>query len=161
MARYEIATIGALDARPCRCSEAMGDATAAGALVSGGWLPTIVWPSDVEAFKRKLDPDMRATDATVSQCAQLSTGEVLAWKDFYTAWRKFEAEDAGIFGTANKLEEAQGYEARLHAWQAKLAETCKLHAPGVTPATGPDTSTIKWIVAGVAIVAVAYLASPS
>ena len=140
----------------------MGDATSeAVAITSSGWLPTIVWPSDVDAYKRKLDPDMRATDATVSRCANLSSGEAVAWGDFFSTWKKFAAEDTPTFGAANKFDEAKSFELRLHEWQKKIAETCKLTAPQINPDAGaPDTSGLKWIAAAVIVVGVAYLASP-
>jgi hypothetical protein len=158
---YDIATIGAIDG--CACHESgrgMAGATEDEAIVAGGWLPTIVWPSTVDDAKRKLDPDMRATDATVTHCAQLPTGQQLAWADFYGAWRRLADAETPTFGAANVYDEVQSYESRLHAWQKLIAEACKLNAPGVTPNAGPDTSAIKWVAGAAALVAIAYLASP-
>lgn len=161
---YEIATIGDLGA-PCSCgssSSGMGDATSeAVAITSSGWLPTVVWPSDVDAYKRKLDPDFSATNSTASRCANLPAGEAMAWGEFFLSWTKFRDEGSCIFGCANKYEEARSFELRLHEWQKKLSETCKLNAPAINPEAGaPDTSGIKWIAAAVIVVGVAYIASP-
>ncbi|NBU16712.1 MAG: hypothetical protein EBS48_06820 [Actinobacteria bacterium] len=161
---YPITTIGELV--PCSCSSRSVNAgigeleSEAVAITSSGWLPTVVWPSDVDAYKRKLDPDMRATDATVSRCANLPAGEAVAWGDFFTSWKAFAAESTPIFGAANKYDEAVSFEQRLHEWQKKIAETCRLNAPAVIPQAGPDTSAIKFVAVAAAVVAIAYLASP-
>ena len=163
---YDIATIGDLGA-PCACGSVgprstIGDVDSeAVAITSSGWLPTIVWPSDVDAYKRKIDPDMRATDATVSRCANLPSGEAVAWGDFFATWKKFNDEPTPTFGAANKFDEAKSFELRLQEWQKKIAETCKLNAPQIRPDAGaPDTSGLKWIAAAVIVVGIAYVASP-
>ena len=122
-------------------------------------LPTVVWPSDVDAQKRRLDPDFRATDRAVAACSELGAGQRAAWGDFYRAWSSFRDEETPVFGAANKMGEALAYEARLAAWQATLKSSCALDAPHVTPATF-DASWIKWGAIAVAVVGVAYLASP-
>jgi len=168
---YPIATIGSLDdgaasARPCcaPCARGIGDLqpeSEALRLVSGGLLPTIVWPSDVEAYKRKVDPDMIATNATVAQCAALGSGAAKAWRDFFSAWRTFRAQSTPLFGAANQFDEARAYEARLSEWQSQLQGAgCTLHAPKVEPVAAADLSALKWVAVAVALVAVAYLASP-
>jgi hypothetical protein len=177
---YDIATIGELgSARPCcapcgaslfgcggqgcarASSAAIGDVMPeALALTSAGFLPTVVWPSDVDALKRTLGPDFRATDAAVQACAALPAGVATAWGDEFRAWRAFEAESTPIFGAANKYDEARAFEARLSDWQAKIGTTCPLHSPRVTPPTAPDLSALKWLAVAVGVVGAAYLLSP-
>ncbi len=167
---YEISTIGDLSPAPCcaPCASARATRrTAADDMVSmgamGGDFLTIVWPSDVEAYKRKLDPDFQATESAASRCAELPTGEAMAWGEFFIAWKKFRDEPVGIFGTANKFDEAKAFEERLREWQLLLGKTCKLVSPAVVPPSlkeGPDLSALKWVAAAVAIVGVAYIASP-
>lgn len=158
---YMIQTIGELgELGECACSRGMGDTSEAMQLITGGWLPTVVWPSDVEAYKRKLDPDFRATDAAAKACTTLDAGELSAWTDFNKAWRDFADAPTSTFGSANQYDAAKEFEIRLQAWQALIAKSCKLNSPGVVPPSGPDTSVIKWAAAAAIAIALAYVASP-
>lgn len=122
----------------------------------GDWLPTVVWPSDVEAKKRQLDPSWRATSGAVEQCARLDPATVKAFRDDANAWRAFYDEPVPTFGAANKWEEAKKFEQRLADWQDKLARLCALPSPNVRPDQGPDTSALKWVAGAVIVAAIVY-----
>ena len=159
---YEIATIGDLEgcceecaagAPPCG-SARMGELapeTEAAQLLAAGFFPT-VWPTDVDAYKARIDPDFRATDAMVSRCANLGSAEAVAWGDFFTSWQKFAKTSTPLASSWEQhLEEAKRFEARLRDWQAQLAPVCgKGPAPPLGPAPGKP---IPW--GAVAVVAVA------
>ena len=124
-----------------------------------GLLPTIVWPSDVDALKRQLNPDMTSTDAAVAACTTLDASTRSAWADFYAAWKSFYAESTPLFGSANKYDEAQSYQERLAAWQSILRASCTLPGPMVVPPSKGDesaASVIKWAAAAAIVVAVVY-----
>ena len=163
---YEIATIGDLSgcceecaagAPPCgsaRMGELAPETEAARALAVG-FFPT-VWPSDVDAYKARIDPDFRATDALVSRCANLSSPEAVAWGDFFTNWQKFAKTPTPTFGSwETHLEEAKRFESKLREWQQQLAPTCgKGAAPPVGPVGGKP---IPWGAVAVAVAATAIV----
>jgi hypothetical protein len=132
-------------------------------LASEGLLPTIVWPSDVDAYRRKVDPDMRATDAAVKLCT-LAEGVRAGWDAFFKSWVSFFNETGCgflVFGCANKFDEARDYEKKLAEWQAELqAKGCALNSPKVRPPEAPDLSPLKWVAGAAALIAIAYIASP-
>lgn len=131
--------------------------------LQSAWLPTVVWPSDVEAEKRRIDPLYRTTDAAVQSCPALTAQEKEAWARDNAAWSKFRAEDVPIFGSANKWDEAHVYEARLAGWQDTIRMRCNVPGPPVAPhgSTLPaDTSTLKYVAIAVIAVAAAYVLSP-
>jgi hypothetical protein len=113
----------------CACAGTCQDCATIGDL-----LPTVVWPSDVLAYKRRLDPQFKATNATVAACAELPAGQANAWRDFFGAWEAFYNEDEPTFGAANRWAECKRYEAELVAWEALIAASCNLNAPATTRA---------------------------
>lgn len=155
---YEIATIGDLGA-PCSCksNDGMGElapeSEAVKLLTVGFPFPT-VFPSDVDAYKARIDPDFRATDALVSRCAPLSSPDAVAWGDFFTEWQKFRAKPTPVIGSwETHLEQTKRFESTLHDWQQKLAPICGAPA---TPMISPPGGSIPWgkIVLGLAVVGV-------
>jgi len=147
---------------PCSMDRALAAAARPETAMSG-ILPTVVWPSDVVAYKRKLEPDFDATNQAVKACnaanPQTASADVFAaWAAFYASWQQFDAEAVPTFGSANKYDEAVSYEQRLAAWQQKLvAGGCSLSAPIVTPPSDETTVTAaKWIAIAVVAGAVAY-----
>lgn len=140
------------------CCAACERTTMAGDL---GDAPLIVWPSNVVDLKARLDPEFKATNATVQQCSKLSPGQRQAWDDFYASWLRWYQKDVGWFGSANEYAEGVTFGARLVAWQRQIKEACPLNAPEVTPGgTGPDASWVKWVAGAAIVIGVAYLASP-
>lgn len=97
-----------------------------------GILPTIVWPSDVAAKKREIDPAMISTDAVVKNCRGLSTEERASWDRFFAAWVAFRAEEIPTFGAANKYDEAVGFGRKLAERQAEIRPKCG-EVPGGAP----------------------------
>ena len=171
MAGYDISTIGYLGApAPCcaACAESgsIGDAVPEVlALQNAGFLPDVVWPSDVDAYKRKIDPSYRATNAAALACASLPPGVLAGWAAHFDSWAKFAAVETPTFGSSNHWELAHQYEAQLLEWQnAFAAAGCSLNSPKVQPpdrsATPVDLSWLKWVAAAVVVVGVAYVASP-
>lgn len=155
---YEIATIGSLV--PCCDSCAAGNLcdsieglTEGGELVRSGFFPTgLVFPGDVDAYKARLDPEMRTTEGSVSRCANLSSGDAVAWGDFYTEWRKFADRPTPLVSSwSAELDIAKSYESRLRDWQAKLSPICAMRGPEPSAA-----SSVSWgkIAIGVAVVGV-------
>lgn len=160
---YPISTIGSIGAPACcepcargrACASTIGELTPA--QFAESILPTIVWPGDVDNYKRRIDPEFRATDAAVSRCAELSSSEAVAWGDFFTNWKKFASTPTPIIGSWQAhLDEAKAFEARLHDWQKQLAATCKLVSPEVVP---PKKGGVPWwliAIGGVVVVGVGY-----
>lgn len=126
----------------------------------GGLLPTVVWPSDVDALKRKYDPDFVATDAAVKACgSKLDAPTAKAWSDFYASWRAFFAESTPLFGSANKYDEANGYAESLAHWQGMLGPLCTLAAPAIVPPSvqaANELDALKWLAGAAIVVAAVY-----
>lgn len=125
----------------------------------GDVLPTVVWPSDVEAKKRQIDPSMQATNQAVFSCTALDDGSRMAWSKFFAAWISFRAEDVPWFGAANKYDEALDYGRQLGGWQDQLRAKCTIPGPPPIAPKELEESTIsavKWGAAAVIAVAVVY-----
>lgn len=137
-------------------------AAAAGGSVAptmAGLLPTVVWPSDVDAKKRQIDPSMQATNAAVIACAALDPATKKAWGDFFAAWVSFRDEGGCVFGCANKYDEANAFAKQLAAWQDSIRPKCSVPGPPpIPPDELNETSigAIKWAAAAVIAVAVVY-----
>lgn len=117
----------------------------------GDLLPTIVWPSDVRRKKNELDTFMRALDVSFDSCQGLSAEEAITFDHFSKAWRGFYDEDEGIFGAANKWDEALRYQDSIHGWQDIFASKCGLVGPKVKP---PDVTPTEDLLSTVKVVAV-------
>jgi hypothetical protein len=128
-------------------------------MAMGDILPTVVWPSDVDAKKREIDPSMQATNAVVTTCGGVTAEERLAWSQFFGAWTAFRNEATPTFGAANKYDEAKRFAVSLLAWRATIQNRCALVGPDPPQdATTPETaiSAIKWIAIAVVAAAVTY-----
>jgi len=118
-----------------------------------------VWPSDVDAIKRSVDPSMVATDLAVRRCAEVSPAEMAAWGGFYAAWRSFHDEATPwMFGTGAKYDEGLAYRAQLGGWQELLRSKCTIPGPHVSSVEegAAMSSAIRWGAAAVIAVAVVY-----
>ncbi len=176
MAGYDITTIGDLGSapprkRPCcagcadKRAQTIGDVVPEVlALHQAGFLPDVVWPSDVDAYKANLDPKYKATDAAARQCGTLAPAVLAAWVQQASSWQAFAAQSTPTFGSSNHWELAHKFETELLDWQNKLtASGCALNSPKVAPpdrGAPPDLSWLKWVAAAVVVVGVAYVASP-
>jgi hypothetical protein len=131
--------------------------------------------TDIDALKQRLDPDFRATDASVQGCEALTTGERKAWDDFYAAWRKyadtssraqvfcFDAFGLQCIGGGTVYEDGLEREKRLREWQQKIHTRCVLDAPDIDDPrkrTEVDTAWVKWAAGAVAVVGLAYTLGP-
>lgn len=170
MRGYDIATIGSLgDASPCcsscASSSSIGDVMPETlALQRAGFLPDVVWPSDVDEYKRHLDPDYASTNAAAHACASLAAGDLQAWDRQFQAWRAFSVQVTPTFGSSNHWELAHQFEKQLLEWQNQLTSRgCQLTAPKVAPPNRdapPDLSWVKWVAAAAIAAGVVYVASP-
>jgi hypothetical protein len=118
-----------------------------------------VWPGDVAAIKRSIDPSMVATDQAARGCASVSPAELAAWAGFYSAWRSFADEPTPwVFGTGSKYDEALSYKAQLGGWQELLRRKCAIPGPAVSSVEegAALASAVKWGAAAVVAVAVVY-----
>jgi hypothetical protein len=131
--------------------------------------------SDIDALKQRLDPDFRATDASVQGCAALDADERRAWDDFYRAWRAyadkatrsqvlcFDAFGLQCVGAGTVYEDGLEREKRLREWQQKLKTRCNLNAPELDDPrlrTAVDTGWVKWAAGAVAVIGIAYTLGP-
>jgi hypothetical protein len=176
---YEIATIGELGAppkKPCcsACAEprrarpCAGGATQIGdvipealALQNAGFLPDVVWPSDVDRYKASLDPKYIATDADAHRCTSLPAPSLVAWSKQFDAWRAFAVKSTPTFGAANQWELAHKFESELLEWQNQIGASCGLSAPKAAPPDRTfDASFVKWIAGAAIVLGLAYVASP-
>jgi hypothetical protein len=126
----------------------------------GDLLPKIVWPSDVDDYVSRLDPQFRATDAGVKACGSLASGVTTAWGDFLRSWETFKKDASCVFGCANKYDTAQRFETELASWQLFIrSQGCSLLAPDVAPPKdGSDL--LKWAVVGLVVAAAVYTVGP-
>lgn len=131
--------------------------------------------SDIDALKQRLDPDFRATDSSIKACAALSPSEHKAWDDVYASWRSycdrgtrsqvfcFDAFGLQCVGGGTVYEDGLEREKRLRDWQQKVAARCALDAPQIDDPrvrTAVDTSWVKWVAGGVAVIGLAYTLGP-
>ena len=125
----------------------------------GKILPTIVWsPSQVEAYKARLDASYVPMNVAIVSCAALPQAEREGWAREFEVWRAFRVREVGWFGLSNEWDACEVFEARLKAWQEQVESRCSLPVPKVKgPDTDtPDLSAVKWAAAAVIVVAVVY-----
>lgn len=129
----------------------------AGVGAMGDLLPTLVFPADVKAYKKKLDPSMVATNAAVeAHCPNLPSQQAVNWGAFFLDWRKFADAPVAIFSSWElQLEIAKRFERDLAEWQDIISESCTLSIPKVDPPGKPFPTATVLLVAGGAVVATA------
>jgi hypothetical protein len=121
-----------------------------------------VTPGDVRDLKNRLDPYVRALDASVSACKALPAGVADGWAGFSKAWRSYFDEEDSWWHAAAQMDQGEAYEADVEHWQQMIAGfKCAPDAPPITP-TGDDgggsdrwAGTIKTVAIAGAVVAVA------
>ena len=72
---------------------------------------------DVRGLKNRIDPSVRALDATVAKCAGLDLATQNAWSDFSKAWRSYVDEDDSWLHTAAQYDTGESYERTIADWQ--------------------------------------------
>jgi hypothetical protein len=102
-----------------------------------GILPKFVTPSDVRDLKNRLDPFVRALDATVAKCPSLDPGVGSAFSDFSKAWRTYFEEDDSWLHSAAQYDTGESYEKSIAEWQQTIGASCPLPGPKVEPPTAP------------------------
>lgn len=126
----------------------------------GALLPKVVYPSDVAALKRQIDPSVQTTNAAVLACTALTPAEVASWKLFFLAWTAFRDQpEPWLFGAANLYDEAEVFQAQLAQWQTQLRAKCTIPGPAVVDPHAADdasASVIKWGVGAVVVVSLVY-----
>jgi len=131
-----------------------------------GFLPKFVTPSDVRDLKNRVDPSVRALDATVAKCAGLDLATQNAWSDFSKAWRSYVDEDDSWFHTAAQYDTGESYERTIADWQRIVSASCALPGPRIEPPPSPSVvsseaqGTIRTVaIAGVVIAALVAVRS--
>lgn len=126
-----------------------------------GILPKFVTPSDVRDLKNRVDPSVRALEATVATCARLDAPTRNAWTDFAKAWRSYVDEDDSWFHTAAQYDTGESYERTVADWQRIVSASCTLPGPRIEPPPSPSVvsseaqGTIRTVaIAGVVIAAI-------
>lgn len=132
----------------------------------------LVTNATIEALKKRIDPDMRSTDADVDKCPSVDPAERSRWKLFYQGWRAWADAPTGIldtwdpflgplagqFGAGARWDAGCAMSRELSAFKDKLRETCKISGPTeVERPAGLDLNNVagavKW--GAVAVVAIA------
>jgi hypothetical protein len=106
-----------------------------------GILPKFVTPDDVRDIKNRLDPFVRALDATVSSCKSITDGTRNAWQNFSKAWRGFYDEEDSWMHAAAQYDNAESYERSIAEWQRIIGAACPVPGPKVDPPTAPSVVT--------------------
>ncbi len=127
-----------------------------------GLLPTIHTPSEVQAYKARLDPFARAVDRSVATCSRIDLTTRRNWAEFFRGWRHFCDADVGWMSAAGDASQAQQFEEHIIRWQSWIGQFCIIAAPPLTRAplvAAPTTSmesTIKTVATAAAVIAVAF-----
>jgi hypothetical protein len=125
------------------------------------FLPTVITPDDVRAYKDRLDPFARAIDRGVS-VSRLDAYTRRAWSDFFRSWRSFCDAEPSWLHAAAEFNAAEHYEEHIIHWQARLAPYCPIPGPLLTrpvpKAPAPASSvenTVKTVAVAGAVIALA------
>ncbi len=122
-----------------------------------------VTPSDVRDLKNRIDPYVRALDASVAACQGLPQSVADGWTAFSKAWRSYYDEEDSWWHTAAQMDQGEAYESDVQRWQQMLAGyKCAPDAPPITPEDGGGdgnadrwSGTIKTVAIAGAVIAVA------
>jgi hypothetical protein len=132
-----------------------------------GQLPRVIWPSDVDREKARLDSFFRGMDAAARACRSIARAPdktaddavrlsrlLDTWNVFYLQWRAFADTRTPLFGSANQWDLSQQYAKDLEHWQAAIAAACgPTGVPTVLPTDEPTkknefveawTPIVKW-----------------
>ncbi len=123
-------------------------------------LPAFWFHGDIVDLQTRLLTGLNDTDASVKACAKLDAATAAGWASFYALASGFCKEPAAWLNTGQQADVGQNYENSLIAWQHKLSAVCPLRGvPYEQPGDkGKEdlSGTIKWVIAGLGVVAVAY-----
>jgi hypothetical protein len=118
-----------------------------------------VWPSDVDALKARLGPQVMALDLAVEGAScSLSPDDRRAWGAFMAQWLEFARKETPTFGSYGEWTSACSYAHTIDAWREKLASKCSdLPGPAKVPGAESSAEVVKW--ASRAAIAVAAIAA--
>jgi hypothetical protein len=119
-----------------------------------GILPSIIFPSDIQAVQQRLGAAASGTDGSVGTCAKLDNATRAAWLSFYSAVQAYVAMKPAVIPwgsgevatTGSLYDQGLSYEKELFAWQQKLSGVCALAVPvfDPTPIASPINDFVKW-----------------
>jgi hypothetical protein len=101
-------------------------------------LPRFVTPSDVRDLKNRLDPFVRALDATALKCPSLDPAVQSAWSDFARSWRGYFDEEDSWLHSAAQYDTGESYERSVAEWQRIIGAACPVPGPKVEPPPAPS-----------------------
>jgi hypothetical protein len=123
-------------------------------------LPAFWFHGDIVDLQTRLQAGLDQTNGSTVGCAKLDAATAANWASFYKLASGFCHEPAAWLNTGQQADVGQNYENQLIAWQRILNPICPLSGPSYKrPGDTGDAdiaSTIKWLVAGLSVVAVAY-----
>ena len=133
----------------------------------------ILTPSTIQAELEKTNTYIETLDAEIRSFEGIDPGLLRAWSFFVDEWLTwYGAGGVWFFGSGpstfwgSTYQQALDYQRRAEEFRAKFVAvggktaTSPQATPPAPPTDPEKLSTVKWVVAGVAIVAVAYLAGP-
>lgn len=128
-----------------------------------GWRQ-IIWPSDVDRTKARVDVYFESADATVQGCSTFPTAQRPAWNKFIASWRAVRERPTAFTGARTELNNVCQMSSDLDGWYKVIREHCKLQGPEppVPPPPTPSpvgevTSLVKWVAIGGAVIGGAVL----
>lgn len=129
-------------------------------------LGALVFPSSVADLQEKLFNDFVAVDHDVTACTGLDAATRSNWLAFvasFEAWYNVDPYTwTGYWTAGNLYDQGLQLQTQLISWQAQLkTANCTLTEPDISPPpAGVDWSSLKFIAASIAVVAVAFVAFP-
>ena len=113
-----------------------------------------VWPSEVDALKKRLLTVAEEMDLGVLSCKELPIEEAKAWRLFMADFRAFATTETPTFGSYNVWTQACSYAHTIDGWHEKLSKYCSVPGPGKVKGASTETLTaVAWIAGAVIAVA--------
>ncbi len=117
-----------------------------------GLLPTLVYPSTVEACRNLLVPIVASLNAQVATgCAPAAVAA--AWQAQAAAWNTYINTPVSWWGLGSQMDQCEAWQGILAGWQEKLAASgCTPTAPQLAVPTQTNWGSILNLVALAALV---------
>jgi hypothetical protein len=114
--------------------------------------------SEVDRFKRQMNPWFVSTHATVQACAGLAPEEKAAWSLFYDSWRQHMATETPWLSSFAEWRATCVFTRSLDAWRTRLESACAIVGPKSVEAPAPEwPSALKWAAGAVIVAGGVYL----
>lgn len=132
-----------------------------------GWIPRILWPSDVRAMQAALSGYSTNIGNAVELCAKTGSSSK-DWQLLQADWTSLQADITTYLAiepsvwrnAAADYEAGEGLQKRLDSMSARVSDLGCSTPPSVSPKETPDwLIAVEWTVAGVGILGGAYLLS--